>query len=149
MKGQGYRLGTELSTLQRGIDRLFENFIEPPWKGEEGDRFMAFVPPADVEEEGNKYLITMDLPGVTENDIRIDLTERQLTVSGERTETKEEGSRKSSYVIERFHGKFERSFTLPANVDAEKVNAQFKDGVLKITVPKGEAVKSRQIRIVH
>lgn len=91
-------------------------------------------------------MIKAELPGVDKNDIKIDLKDRLLTLSGERTydnEVKEE----NYYRRERSYGKFQRAFTLPTDVDSDKIKADFKDGVLEIEVPKPEEKKAKQVTI--
>ena len=91
-------------------------------------------------------MIKAELPGVDKKDIKIDLKDRLLTLSGERSydnEVKEE----NYYRRERSYGKFQRAFTLPADVDSEKIKAEFKDGVLEIEVPKPEEKKAKQVTV--
>jgi HSP20 family protein len=102
-----------------------------------------FSPAIDLEEKEGNYLISADLPGIKKEDIRIELNDNMLTISGERTrEVKSEGK-----YTERSYGKFSRSFSLPGQVSAEKISAQFNDGVLQVTVPKSEGTRSRAIKI--
>lgn len=126
--------------FRREVDRLFEDWASPAWTT---DR-MAWAPLADVEEENDHYMITLEVPGMKRDELRIELMENQLIVSGERRyEKAKEGSRYS----ERRYGRFHRSFTLPSSVDSDKVEAQYEDGVLKIYVPKTESAKRRVIKI--
>ncbi|MFS4460777.1 Hsp20/alpha crystallin family protein [Bdellovibrio sp. HCB2-146] len=102
-----------------------------------------FSPAVDIEEKDNMYLVTADLPGMKKEEIKIDLSDNVLTISGERTrESKGEGR-----YTERTHGKFMRSFTLPSRVDPDKISAQFENGVLRITLNKSEASRGRSIKI--
>lgn len=104
---------------------------------------MSFNPAVDIDERENAYLVTADLPGMTKENIKVDIEDNVLTISGERTkETKGEGK-----YAERVHGKFQRSFSLPAHVAADKVQAEFKDGVLHVTIPKQEGARSHSIKI--
>jgi len=103
-------------------------------------------PTVDLYEKDDHFMITAELPGVDKNDIKIDLKDRLLTLSGERTydnEIKEE----NYYRRERSYGKFQRAFTLPADVDSDKIKAEYKDGVLRIEVPKPEEKKAKQVTI--
>jgi HSP20 family protein len=103
-------------------------------------------PAVDLYEKDDHFMIKAELPGVDKNDIKIDLKDRRLTLSGERTydnEVKEE----NYYRRERTYGKFQRAFTLPADVDSEKIKANYKDGVLQIEVPKPEEKKAKQVTI--
>lgn len=137
-RSENWNPARELSSLQRGIDRLFDEMhdVERQWK---------FNPACDVEESDSYYLVSFDLPGISKDDVKIELVDNQLTVSGERkAETKD---RNSQHVVERFYGTFQRSFMLPVAVDAHKVEASYQDGVLRIAVPKAEAAKPKQIKI--
>lgn len=136
----------EMSTMQNRINRMFN---EPFWPGGrlDDDTDMGMWNPAvDLYEKDDHFVIKAELPGVNKKDISIDLKDRVLTLSGERShdnEVKEE----SYYRRERFYGKFQRAFTLPADVDSDKIKAEFKDGLLKITVPKPEQQKPKQVTI--
>ena len=105
---------------------------------------MDFSPAVDLEEKDGNYLVTVDLPGLKKEEIKIDLHENVLSISGERVrEEQSEGGRYS----ERSYGKFMRTFSLPTTGDADKINAQFENGVLKVTLPKAETARSRAIKI--
>jgi HSP20 family protein len=94
-----------------------------------------FAPQAEAAANGEQYDINVELPGVSLEDINIDVHDNTLTVHGEKkTEREEKG--KTYFFSERTYGSFQRSFRLPANVDADKVSASFKDGVLSISIPK-------------
>jgi HSP20 family protein len=103
-------------------------------------------PAVDLYEKDDYFVIKAELPGVDKKDIAIDLKDRVLTLSGERSyenEVKED----SYYRRERSYGKFQRAFTLPAEVDSDKIKAEFKDGLLRIEVPKPEEQKPKQVTI--
>ncbi|MBW2338575.1 MAG: Hsp20/alpha crystallin family protein, partial [Deltaproteobacteria bacterium] len=103
-------------------------------------------PVVDLYEKDDHFMIKAELPGVNKDAIKIDLQDRLLTLSGERTydnEVKEE----NYYRRERSYGKFQRAFTLPADVDSDKIKAEFKDGLLQIEVPKPEEKKAKQVTI--
>ncbi|MCC6476424.1 Hsp20/alpha crystallin family protein [bacterium] len=106
----------------------------------------TWAPDVDIAENPDSYEIHSELPGMKEEDVQITLNHNVLTISGEkRREIKEE---KDNFVrVERNYGKFERSFSLPNNVLPDRVSANYSDGVLKITLPKAEEAKSRQIKI--
>lgn len=110
------------------------------------ERGRAFYPQFDVKETGDAYVFTADLPGVKENDVEISLTGNRLVVSGKRDmEDRKEGD--NWYTYERSYGSFTRAFTLPQGVDADKIDAQLKDGVLTLTVAKKPEVQPRRIQI--
>lgn len=104
------------------------------------------VPSLDLSETDGGVEVRMDLPGIKAEEIDIHLTDNTLTVSGERKEEKEEKG-KTFHRIERRQGSFSRTVTLPCCVDEAKVDAQYKDGVLTIKMPKSEEAKSRKVKV--
>ncbi len=132
-------------TLRKEVDRLFEDFgTEDFWRrpfrslaGFEKNLAQKFAaaPAVDVVENEKAYEITAELPGMEEKDIEVKLANGGLTIKGEKKEEKEE-KQKDYYVSERRYGSFERYFGLPEGVDADKIEAAFKNGVLKVTLPK-------------
>jgi HSP20 family protein len=143
----------ELSTLQ---DRLNDFFTQPAgffprplslFRGAEQELAApGFMPPVDVFEDEHNIVVTAELPGIEEKDLDITVENNVLTFSGERKMEKEE-KKENFQRIERRYGRFTRSFTLPPTVDAENVNAEFTNGVLKIMLPKLEEAKPKQIKI--
>jgi HSP20 family protein len=129
----------EMGRLQRRLDRMFEElFGEPVSSQWESFASQDFTPAWDIAETDSHYLVSFDLPGVKKDDVKIDVRDNQLTISGER---KGRGSR------ERFYGSFSRSFTLPANVNADKIEANYENGVLQIALPKSVAGTGKQIPV--
>jgi HSP20 family protein len=127
------------------MNRLFDGLFEPG-TGAQGVPARRWVPAMDLVETDEHFVLRADLPGVSEEDVKIELDERVLTVSGERKsdhETKKEGY----YRVERSFGAFSRSLTLPQGVDAEAVSASFSNGVLEVRIPKPAAAKPRRIAI--
>jgi HSP20 family protein len=123
-----------LSNLQEELDRLFES----PLTG--------WAPALDVHEDKDNFIVRTELPGLKREDIEVSLQDGTLIISGERkVEEKREGV--EVHRQERFYGKFQRALTLPAPVAADKVKAQYKDGVLTITLPKTEEAKPKQIDV--
>ena len=136
-------LGLRLAELQRGFDRFFdEDWPRLPSTSLGRD----WNPTAAIAEDDSAYHITVDLPGVTKDQIKIDLTDGCLTVSGERKEEKKDEKEKE-YYSEVFYGSFLRTFQLPQAVDAEKVNAKYENGVLKVDLAKTAPSKAREIQI--
>ena len=128
------------------IDRLFDDFFQPTLSAEEGVSMWNWHPVVDIFENDDHVVIKAELPGVDKKDISVDVKDRILTLSGERSsdsEVKED----NYYRKERSYGKFERSFTLPADVDPDKVKADYKDGILQIEIPKPEEHKPKQITV--
>jgi len=106
----------------------------------------SWVPPVDLLETDAAFIFTAELPGLTKKDLDISLDDNLLTVSGERTFTKA-GENDNYHRVERAYGTFRRAFSLPTGVDATKVAAKFKDGLLTLSVPKNESAKPRKIAI--
>ena len=132
---------------------LWEGFF--PGRGRQfGDLFRdwpsarggGFVPAVDLSENDSHYTITVEIPGVNKDDVHVELQDDLLVISGEKKSEREEKKDRGRY-LERSYGSFSRSFTLPGDADAERLEASFKDGVLKIRVPRREAVKPKQIAI--
>jgi HSP20 family protein len=133
-----------LSSLRDELDRLFES----PWTelAHTSQLLSGWTPALDVHEDKDNFVVRAELPGMKREDIDVSLHDGALSISGERkTEQKYEGA--EVYRTERFFGKFQRTLTLPAPVAADKVKAQYKDGVLTITLPKTEAAKPKQIDV--
>jgi HSP20 family protein len=106
----------------------------------------TWTPQFDVKETPDSYIIKADLPGIAEEDLEIQMTGNRLIVSGRR-EHEEQQEGESYYAVERSYGTFTRSFTLPDGVDTERVDAEMKHGVLKLTLPKRDEVKQRKIAV--
>jgi HSP20 family protein len=134
-------------SLRREIDRLFDDFdvgffrspfrrtrsdLEPFWRGELS---WGNVPAVDVSENEKAYEVTAELPGMDEKNIEVKVSNHTLTIKGEKQEEKEE-KQKDYYLQERRFGSFERRFQVPEGVDGDKIEANFKKGVLKVTLPK-------------
>mgnify|MGYP006269742497 FL=1 len=134
-----------LRDLQREVDTIFDQFFGRG--GDEGDGSSAvWAPRTDLVETDNAYRLHLDVPGMTKEDININLQNNTLTVSGTRSAAQtDEGD---EYVrVERTFGNFHRTFTLPDAVDAEGIEASYNDGVLEINVPKTEKTARRKIEI--
>jgi HSP20 family protein len=123
--------------------RLFDSFFNSEAQGEET---RSWVPPVDIQETGDSYVFHAELPGMTKDDIQITLENSVLRLSGERKFEKDV-KKESFHRVERTYGTFTRTFTLPTQVDAEKVRAAFENGILTLTVPKAEQAKPRRIEI--
>ena len=137
----------ELNTLQSEMNRLFNTAFESPsGTGGNGGTLRRWMPAMDLLESGDHFVLRADLPGMSEEDVKIELEDSTLTISGERKvehETEQEGY----YRVERASGSFSRSLTLPKGVDPETVTARFDRGVLEVRIPKPEARKPRRIEI--
>ena len=144
-RSQGSNAPTfELNRLRREIDRLFEepfSLLAPGTSFYEG-----WTPAVDIYEDKDKYVVQAELPGMKREDIDVSLDGSTLTISGERKQ-EEEKKEGESYRSERFFGRFQRSVTLPMPIQANKIEAKYKDGVLAVTVPKSEEAKPKQIQV--
>jgi len=134
----------ELQTLQSRMSRLFEE----QYGGRE-DALMssgAFVPPVDIYEDQHGIQLKLEVPGIEEKDLNINVENNVLTVSGER-KFEQEQKEENFHRIERRYGSFTRSFTLPNAVDTEKITADYNSGVLSIRLVKREEAKPKQIKV--
>jgi HSP20 family protein len=129
----------ELTTLQSEMNRLFNSAAD-------GGPVRRWMPAMDLVETDAQFVLRADLPGLSEEDVTIELEDRVLTVSGER-KTEHETTKEGYHRVERAFGSFARSLTLPEGVDAEAVEASFDRGVLEIRIPKPEQRKPRKIAI--
>jgi HSP20 family protein len=134
----------EFTTLQDRMNRLFQQSYGDG--REENLTTSTFAPPVDVYEDEHNVTLKIEVPGIDEKDLEIQVENNTLTVHGERKfekEEKEENYRR----VERQYGSFTRSFTLPATVDADQVKADYDKGVLKISLPKKPEAKPKQIKV--
>jgi HSP20 family protein len=139
-----YRQNPELKHLQTQLNRIFEPFARFA-VGDEDLVSGTWVPPVDVAETQEKILVRAELPGMKQEDIQIEFENGLLTLRGERKIEKQEAV--TWLRVERTYGNFSRSFTLPRTIDAERISAVYRDGILEIEVPKREEAKPKQIRI--
>ena len=134
----------ELATLQDRFNSLFQNFAEVG--GKEQLAQGTFVPAVDIYEDEHSLVLKLEVPGMNEEDLNVSLENSTLTVSGERKFEKEE-KEENFHRIERRYGSFTRTFRLPNTVDAEKVEAGYDKGILKITLAKRAEAKPKQIKV--
>ena len=127
--------------FSREIDRMFDAFF-----GQNEHQARRWVPPVDLVEAEDHFVLKADLPGLTEGDVSIEVQDGSLTISGER-KSQHEGHERGWYRIERAFGSFNRSLTLPDGVDADRIEASFSHGVLEVRIPKPEQRKPRRIEI--
>jgi HSP20 family protein len=133
-----------LSTLRNEIDRLFE---APLSELARASQFLSGATPAvDVYEDKENFFVKAELPGMKKEDIDVSLHDGTLSISGER-KSEEKVEDGGMYRSERFFGRFQRSVALPATVDVAQIKAQYKDGVLTVTLPKAEEAKPKQIDV--
>jgi HSP20 family protein len=132
----------ELNALQGEMNRLFNSFFDEGGNGSQ----RRWAPAVDLVEREDSLVLKADLPGMSENDVQIEVRDNVLMISGERTAEHEE-KQNGYYRVERAFGHFSRSLQLPGGVDTSGIAASFENGVLEITIPKPEERKPRRIEI--
>ncbi len=141
-----WRPARDFLNIRDEIDRMFDEFFgtlpERVTTGLEN----VWTPSVDISETDNDIIVTAELPGVKKDDVKISLQDNVLTIRGEKKQEKEEKN-ENYHRVERAYGMFQRSFTLPTTVDPKKIKATFKDGVLKIKLPKTEEARMKEIPI--
>jgi HSP20 family protein len=139
----------ELTSLQNRVNQLlnqsFSGFSNQR-NTEQPLTFSNFAPPVDIYEDERNIIVQAELPGIDEKDVDVRVENNVLTISGER-KMENEQKQDNFHRIERSYGRFTRSFTLPNTVDPEHIQAHIENGVLKVSVPKREEAKPRQIKI--
>jgi HSP20 family protein len=136
----------ELTTMQERMNKLFEDVMKTPYRSDEGLSTPNWAPAVDIYETDKEIVMKAELPEMQEKDIEIKVEDNLLILSGERKMEKEV-KEENYHRIERAYGSFNRSFTLPRTVDRENIKASYKDGVLRVLLPKKEEVKPKQIKI--
>jgi len=143
-----WRKKREVPKLKDDIDELFDKFMRsfssslPEIFGVEGEIW----PSVDVLEDKKNIIVKAEIPGMDPSDFDISISDNILTIKGEKKQEKEEKD-KNFYMMERQYGTFTRSITLPVEVNEEKVDASYKDGVLKIVIPKKKESKENKIKV--
>jgi len=137
-----YRPLRGMVSLQDEMNRMFDSLMSPtaPRAAE------TWFPAVDVRETEGEYIVRAELPGLTREDVKINLINNTLILRGEKKQENEE-KKGSWHHVERSYGSFERTFTLPTTVTSDTIKAKFHNGVLEITVPKAEEAKPREINI--
>src|SRR5947199_6804805 len=135
----------ELNTIQSEMNRLFNSFFESSSPAN-GTSLRRWIPAMDLVETDDDFVLRADLPGLTEDDVNIELEDNVLTLSGERKSEREEKN-EGYYRVERASGSFQRSLTLPEGVDPEGIKADFDKGVLEVRIPKPQQRKPRKVTI--
>jgi HSP20 family protein len=136
----------ELNTIQSEMNRLFNTFFESASPTNGGTSVHRWIPAMDLVEAENDFVLRADLPGLSEDDVKIEVEDNVLTISGERKSEHEE--RKDGYYrFERAYGAFRRTLALPEGVDPEQINATVENGVLEVHIPKPEQRKPHKVTI--
>ena len=136
----------ELASLQSRLNRAFDTTLSGPARNEEELLTGAWAPPVDILETKEKTVLKAELPGFDEDQIHLHFEDGILSLEGERTFEKE-NAEENYHRVERSYGRFVRSFTIPSNVDNEKITAAFHNGILTVELPKREETKPKQIKI--
>lgn len=136
----------ELDDVQNRLGSFFGGAFPRFGNGNGGLKLADWSPQVDITEDDNEYLIKADLPEMKKDEIKVNVENGVLSVSGERKTEKEEKNKKF-HRIERSYGTFERSFTVPDDADGAKVAAEFKDGVLRVHLPKNPVAKPKAIEV--
>jgi HSP20 family protein len=135
----------ELEEMSSRLNRFFAHPFARKLNGD-GEDLMDWAPAVDISETDGEYLLKADLPEVNKADVKVDIVNGTLRVQGERKQEKEEKGRKY-HRLERAYGRFERDLALPGDVDASKITAEFKDGVLRVHMPKSPEAKPTAIDV--
>ncbi len=139
----------EMESLQREMNRLFDRMMTVPGESDRTDMMVAgtsFIPAAEMHETGDQITLKMELPGIEANDLDIKVTAEAVAISGERKseiKSNEKGMSRSEFR----YGRFQRIIPLPGRIQNDKVQAEFKNGVLCLTMPKAEEEKNKVVRI--
>jgi HSP20 family protein len=131
-----------LTNMRAEMDRVFESTVGS-FSGSPA-ALSRWNPAVNVYQDKDRFTVVVELPGLKKEEIEISLHENTLTIAGER---KRAESSEQEFLTERLYGKFQRSLTLPTAVDAEKVKASYKDGLLQVVLPKAEEAKPKQIEV--
>jgi len=136
---------SDLVSMYDRMNRIFgEDFYDESSRN--GLTPSAWHPMTDIYETKDAYVFKVELPGFRKEDIKVEFSNDTLTLRGERKQ-EEETKNENCHRLERSYGLFERSFTIPKNVDAKKIDAELKDGILRLTIPKVEEAKTKSIPI--
>ena len=136
-----------VAVLQNRLNSIFNDFAST--NGEEQNESLSagnFVPPVDIYEDVHQLVLKLEVPGIPQDDLQINLENQTLTVKGERKFVKDE-KEENFHRIERRYGSFVRSFTLPATIETDSAQATYENGVLSVTLQKKEAAKPKQVKI--
>jgi HSP20 family protein len=137
----------DLVTIQDRMNRIFDDAFRVP-RGAEDEWALggSWAPPVDIYEQGGNLVLKAELPGIDPKDVDVRVENNVLTLRGER-KFDQDVKRENCHRVERAYGTFSRAFTLPNIVDTTSIKAEFKDGLLRVTMPKREEVKPKQIQI--
>ncbi len=137
----------DMMNVQDEMNRLFDRFFgKELWDEDEQLSQTNWFPVVDIKENKDEFTVFAELPGMNKEDVHITFTDGKLVIEGERKKEQEENEA-NYHRVERSYGKFCRTFQLPSGIQANKIAADFKDGILKIKLPKSEEVKPKEIEV--
>ena len=136
----------EVDRIRRELNRIWENFYSEAHRGEESSVFREQFPEFDLSETDNQFILKAEVPGIKPGEIEISLVNNSLRIKGNK-EQRSEDSGEVYHFTGRKYGPFCRSIPIPAQVDVDNVKASYKDGILKIVLPKSEAAKGKRIDV--
>ncbi len=135
----------ELDELTNRLGRVFNDRF---WSGDGGTTASGWFPPMNVEETRDALILTAELPGMTHEDVELEVENNVLSISGEKQETRRENEEERRHHLwERRYGRFERSFALPRSVNVDEIQANFRNGILEVHMPKVPEAKGRKVQI--
>jgi HSP20 family protein len=137
----------DFMTVQDEMNRMFDRFFSrEPWEGDESMSTAEWSPTVDISENKDEYFVSAELPGMKKEDVQITYANNVLRIEGERR--KEEEKQDTNYHrVERLYGKFCRTFQVPTQIQADKIAADFKNGILTVHLPKAEEAKPKEVQI--
>ena len=146
------KLGTwdplnELADIRDSFDRFFNRGILKKGKGEDVFGMTEFTPSVSMAEEDGKLVVEAELPGVDRKDVNISVSDSTLRISGETKKEKKDEKKGKYYYSERYYGVFNRTIDLPAEVDEKKAKASYRDGILKVEIPRTKEAKEKETRV--
>ena len=137
----------DMMNVQDEMNRLFDRFFgKELWDEDEQLSQMNWFPVVDIKENKDEFAVFAELPGMKKEDVHITFSDGKLVIEGERKKEQEE-KEANYHRVERSYGKFCRTFQLPSGIQANKIAADFKDGILKVKLPKSEEVKPKEIEV--
>ena len=137
---------SDVMNMQREINRMFDSFFRGGAADDDAFITSDWIPAVDIAEHDNEYLVKLELPGVSKDDVKITMQNNILSVRGEKKNEKD--SKGSNYHrVERSYGAFQRTFALPSTVKADRIDASYSDGILTIVLPKAEEARAKQIDV--
>jgi len=136
----------DFDTLRKEMEQVFNSYMQNTAEGSE-DTSTSWYPMVDIYETDKKYVITAEIAGMNKEDIKINISENNLSLRGDKIESEADDANARYHRRERVYGNFQRTFSLPSHVDSEKVSAEFRNGLLTVTLPKKEEVQPKEIPI--